>query len=73
MTHNQVETLRNLTPEAFAALGAEDTIYIRPVLQNGVPAFAVITAAGQPIGLMASEEHAKAAAIQHDMNLVSVH
>lgn len=67
------ETLRHLTPEAFAALGAENTIYLRPIVQDGVLAFAVHTAAGQPIGLMESPEIAKAAAIQHDMNLVSVH
>jgi hypothetical protein len=67
------ETLKHLSPEAFAALGAEDTLYLRPIVQNGVVAFAVHTAAGQPIGLMESPELARAAALQHDMTLVSVH
>ena len=66
-------SLRDLTPEAFAALGAENLIYIKPVVQNGVTAFAVHTAAGQPVGLMESPEHAQAAALQHDITLVSVH
>ena len=42
------ETLKHLTPEAFAALGAENTVYLRPIVQDGVLAFAVHTAAGQP-------------------------
>ncbi|MEN3951325.1 DUF1150 family protein [Iodidimonas sp. SYSU 1G8] len=69
----ETHTLKNLTPEAFLALGAEDTIYIRPIVQNGVLAFSVHTGAGQPIGLLASADHAQAAALQHDMTLVSVH
>ncbi|MBI1182294.1 MAG: DUF1150 family protein [Alphaproteobacteria bacterium] len=73
MTDKQIETLRNLTPEAFAALGAENTVYIKPVVQDGVAAFAVHTAAGQPIGLLESQAHAQAAALAHDMTLVSVH
>jgi hypothetical protein len=68
-----VEVLKHMTPEAFAALGAENTIYLRPIVQNGTVVFAVHTAAGQPIGLMESAEMAYAAALQHDMNLVSVH
>jgi len=67
------EILKQMTPEAFAALGAENTIYLRPIVQDGVVAFAVHTAAGQPIGLMESPELARAAALQHDMTLVSVH
>ncbi len=67
------EVLKHLSPEAFAALGAENTIYLRPVVQDGVVAFAVHTASGQPIGLMESPELARAAAAQHDMTLVSVH
>ncbi|MGE0667752.1 MAG: DUF1150 family protein [Sphingomonadales bacterium] len=67
------EVLKQMTPEAFAALGAENTIYLRPITQNGTVVFAVHTAAGQPIGLMESPELAHAAALQHDMNLVSVH
>ena len=73
MTDKQTEFLRNMTPEAFAALGAENTIYLRPVVQDGTLAFAVHTAAGQPIGLLESRAHAQAAAIEHDMTLVSVH
>ena len=68
-----VEALKEMTPEAFAALGAENTIYLRPIMQDGVMVFAVHTAAGQPIGLMESPELAHAAALQHDMQLVSVH
>lgn len=75
MTDRKEETfdLRDLTPEAFATLGAEKLIYIKPVVQNGVTAFAVHTAAGQPVGLMESPAHAEAAALQHDMTLVRVH
>ena len=70
---NEETDLRNLTPEAFAALGIGKTVYIRPVVENGVTAFAVHTAAGQPVGLMESAAHAEAAAFQHDLEVVSVH
>ena len=70
---NTDTNLRDLTPEAFAELGVGNTVYIKPVVQDGVTAFAVHTAAGQAVGLMASPAHAQAAALQHDLDVVSVH
>jgi len=65
--------LKDLSPEAFAALGAESVVYIKPVVENGITAFAIHNATGQPIGLMESPALAKAAALQHELEVVSVH
>ena len=70
---NTNTNLRGLTPEAFAELGVGNTIYIKPIVENSVTAFAVHTAAGQAVGLIESPAHAQVAARQHDMDLVSVH
>ncbi len=69
----RTETLKTLSPQAFAELGMESVIYIKPVVENGVTAFAVHNATGQPIGLMESPAHAKAAALEHELEVVSLH
>ena len=65
--------LKNLSAEDFASLGIQSTVYIKPVVENGVTAFAVHNAAGQPVGLMPSETAAKAAVIEHDLVEATIH
>lgn len=65
--------LHNLSEEAFAALGTENTVYIKPVVEDGVCAFTVHSALGQPVGVMASKEEALMAAFAYDMDVVSLH
>ncbi len=59
--------------EALEKLGVNTTIYIKPVVVDGVTAFAVHNAAGMAIGIMPSEIHARAAAIEHDLQIASIH
>ncbi|MFN3231399.1 MAG: DUF1150 family protein [Alphaproteobacteria bacterium] len=70
--HNR-PTDKPLSHEEFAALGADRIVYIKPVIENGVTAFAVHNATGAPIGLMESPAHARIAAREHELEVVHVH
>ena len=65
--------LRNLSVQDFAALGAQDVAYLRPVVLNGVRAFAIHAADGTPIGAAPSAQLAAAAIRQHEMEPALVH
>ena len=66
-------TLRNLSAQDFAALGAQDIAYLRPVILNGALAFAIHAADGTPIGAAPSAQLAAAAIRQHEMEPALVH
>ncbi len=57
----------------FAQWGAEHVAYINPVEVNGRTVFAVVAANGQQLGLMETPDLARAAAIQNDLELLTVH
>ncbi|MFQ5533492.1 MAG: DUF1150 family protein [Sphingomonadales bacterium] len=63
----------HVTQQALASIGITDIVYIRPVLENGVPGYAVHSADGQPLAMLESREAAIGAAIQNDMEPFSVH
>ena len=65
--------LKKMSDEDFASLGIQSTVYIKPVVENGVTAFAVHNAAGQPVGLLPTEVAAKAALIEHDLVEATIH
>jgi hypothetical protein len=71
MTESQ--DLRDLTPAALAVLGLPYLAYVKPVTVNGVAAYAVHTADGDRLGVLADRDVAFAAARQHDLEPVSVH
>ena len=66
-------TLRGLSPEDFANLGLDSTVYIKPVLEDGVTCFAVHNAAGTPVGVLPTKIEAQAALIEHDLQLAAIH
>lgn len=70
---NETGDLRNLSTQAFATLGVETIFYLKPVVEDGVSAFSIHSAGGQPVGKMPSRQAAEAAAFEYDMELVSVH
>jgi hypothetical protein len=72
MTLTQSE-LRSLSARDFAALGADEMAYVRPVLMNGARAFSIHAADGTPIGAAPSAQLAAAAIRQHEMEPLSVH
>ncbi|MAF95619.1 MAG: hypothetical protein CMM60_07680 [Rhodospirillaceae bacterium] len=57
----------------FAQWGVEHVAYIKPVEINGGTLFAVFAANGQQLGLMETPDMARAAAIQNDLEPLSVH
>lgn len=65
--------LRNLSLRDFAALGANEVAYLRPVVMNGAMAFSIHAADGTPIGAAPSAQLAAAAIRQHEMEPALVH
>lgn len=62
-----------MSVEQLAALGIENTVYIKPVVENGVTAFAVHNAAGAKVGVLPTETAAQAAVIEHDLQQATLH
>ena len=62
-----------LTAEQFAALGVDKVAYVRPEMVEGQKVYAIHSADGNAIGMMAGRDVAFAAVKQNDMEPVSVH
>jgi hypothetical protein len=65
--------IRRLSPRQLAQLGLSEMAYVKPVLANGTPAFAIHSADGKPIAIAPDLELAAAAIRQHEMIPVLVH
>ena len=65
--------IRHLTERQLAALGVSEIAYIKPVVLNGVPAFAIHAADGTPMAVADDAEVAMAAIRQHEMVPARVH
>lgn len=62
-----------MTDEDFAALGADDVAYIKPMsMPNGIR-FGIFAGDGREIGLADDYETAAFAAAQYDFHTVSLH
>jgi hypothetical protein len=70
---NVVEKLRHISPQDFAAMGVQQIAYIRPVVVNGVTAYAIHAADGTQIGMAPQRDLAFAAVIQNELEPVSLH
>lgn len=64
---------QHMDPAAFAALGAQQIAYLRPVQVNGQKAVAIFAADGTQIGAAPDVATAAAAVVQHEMAPVMVH
>ena len=67
------QQLRELTPSAFAALGAEGFAYIKPIAVEGDTQFAVFLADGREVAIIAERTLAEIVVRQNDLEPVSVH
>ena len=65
--------IRHLTTTQLAKLGVAQVAYVKPIVVNGAPAFAIHAADGTPMALAEELEVAVAAIRQHEMLPVSVH
>jgi hypothetical protein len=68
-----IEGMRQLSPRELGVLGMEDLAYIKPIVQDGVEAFAVCAADGTQMAVIADRNLAFAVVRQHDMEPLSVH
>jgi hypothetical protein len=65
--------IRHLSVTQLAQLGVSQIAYVRPVIVNGAPAFAIHAADGTPMAVASERELAVAAIRQHEMIPASVH
>jgi hypothetical protein len=68
-----IEGMRQLSPRELGMLGMEDVAYIKPIVQDGVAAFAVCAADGTQMAVIADRNLAFVVVRQHDMEPLSVH
>ncbi len=64
---------RGISLRELAVLGVQDVAFVKPVVADGVSAFAIHAADGTQIGLAPNHDVAFAAIRQHDLEPVSVH
>lgn len=67
------QQMREHSPAAFAALGAEGVAYIKPVAIDGGTQFAVFLADGREVAVIADRTLAEIVVRQNDLEPVSVH
>jgi len=65
--------IRHLSTDELAQLGVSQIAYVKPVMMNGVPAFAIHAADGTPMAVTADRSVAISAIIQHEMLPTLVH
>jgi hypothetical protein len=65
--------IRHLSEGQLASLGVAEIAYLKPVVVNGTPAFAIHAADGTAMALAGDAEVAMAAVRQHGMEPVRVH
>ena len=65
--------IRHLSIEQLARLGLSQIAYVKPVMMNGMPAFAIHAADGTPMAVADTRDVAIAAVQQHEMTPSLVH
>ena len=69
----EFERIRHMSSRELALFGMQDLAYVKPVLVNGVTAFAVHAADGTQITVLPDREIALPTLRQHDLEPLSVH
>jgi hypothetical protein len=70
---HHVEKLRHISEQEFASLGMQDVAYVKRIMVDDEPVYAVFAADGTQIAAMQDREVAFAAVRQHEIEPVSVH
>ena len=65
--------IHHISPEQLALLGMQQIAYVKSVVVNGTPAFAIHAADGTPIAIAEERDLALAAIVQHEMVPALVH
>ena len=69
----EFERIRQMSARELALFGMQDLAYVKPVLVNGVTAFAVHAADGTQVTVLPDREIALATVRQNDLEPLSVH
>lgn len=67
------EQLQNMSPGDFAAMGAQEVAYIKPLDHEGRRVYAVHTADGSQVTLMETYNLAQALIRQNDLEPLAAH
>ncbi len=70
---NAMIDIRHITEAQLAQLGLQQIAYVKPVMFNGTPGFAIHAADGTPMAVAGDREVAIAAILQHEMVPAQVH
>ncbi len=65
--------IRHLSPEQLGQLGVSQLAYVKPVMMNGVRAYAIHAADGEQMAVAGDQDLAVAAIVQHEMAAALVH
>jgi hypothetical protein len=68
-----MEQMRQMTSTDLAMFGMQDIAYVKPVVVEGAPGFAIHAADGTQMALIANRDLAFAVVRQNEMEPVSVH
>jgi hypothetical protein len=68
-----MQRLREMTSQEFCLLGAGELAYVKPIVFEDAPCFAVTAADGRQLGIAADYASAVSAIRQHELYPVSVH
>ncbi len=70
---DQTERISSISPQDLMVLGLQEVAYIKPVVVDGKAAYAIHSADGREVAIMASRQVAMAAIRQNDLEPLSVH
>ncbi len=70
---NQMIDFRNMSMQDLAVLGMQDFAYVKPILYQGQPAFAVHAADGTLVAMTATRLAAEGLVRNNELEPVSVH
>ena len=70
---NTVGGIPRMSAQDFAQWGVRKVAYIKPLEVDGVAAFGIFAANGQPLGVMENLDIAQAAIVRNDLKPVSLH
>lgn len=65
--------IHHLTTDQLMQLGLSQIAYVKPIMMNGTPAFAIHAADGSPMAVAGDRDLAVAAIVQHEMAAALVH
>lgn len=65
--------IRDISPDQLAKLGMPSVAYLRPVMLNGAPGYAIHAADGTPMAIAADRDLAIAAVLENEMHPTWVH